>query len=99
MVKLAPHYIPLPGRGRTGTVYAARKQLEDVLGPPTLDERPSDSKVTFVYVFETDEGLVHVRDYWWNPETEQSVSAETPEAQELVKEFLKSLNIKLEDKI
>jgi outer membrane protein assembly factor BamE (lipoprotein component of BamABCDE complex) len=99
MVKLASHYIPLPHRGRTGTVYATRKQLEEVLGTPTLDDRSSDSKVTFVYVFETNEGLVHVRDYWWNPETEQSVSAETPEAQDLVNEFLKNLGVRLEDGI
>jgi len=79
-MRVALHHVrPLPHPellsegpyGRTGTVFAPRSRLEDVLGAP--DVTPIDDKVKVRWMIDTPRGAVCVRDYWWNQATEWSV--------------------------
>jgi hypothetical protein len=94
MIHKAKEHHDIPGRGRSGTVYLTKEEFAKVFGPPQYTCTEPDVKVTFIHTFYTAQGLVHVRDYWWNPETELSISAETVPAQAILHMLLNEHGIK-----
>jgi hypothetical protein len=91
-VKKSAGYRDITG-GRLATLWATRGELEAVFGPPQWElsnEDVSDGKVTYIFQFDTPRGPVHVRDYWWNQENEQSIAAENTKAALWLRSFMRN---------
>lgn len=84
----------LTWHGRMGTCYADNGLLLHILGEP--NRLSLCDKVTVGWIFATPHGIAEIRDYWWNPHVEWSLSGENRDSVEDLSAALIALGASVE---
>ena len=92
--------VSVPGH-RIGTAFMTYDKAIELFGPPNQEDLSNDGldgcgKVHFSWAIKTPRGMAEIRDYWWNPNDQQSIAASNANAYWWIRGWLKLKGIKAE---